>query len=212
MTYRLTREDAYLLDEALSTGIPSGDDLRAAQLIAPDLRQLDPHWKPSTHHRDRASLAIRAAREKSREGVAIYDLVDHSDVGVMCRVILWAAHSEQAWSWEADGDGQRLDKAGDLRRLAHLIERHYDEHPTEGQVIAHLARELETVREEYGADASRGQRLAATIRELLDDAEPATAEPLAYRSAEGELSYPRVRGSSESGDARLSRGSLPIPR
>ncbi|MEE1652109.1 hypothetical protein V1260_15110 [Brachybacterium sp. J144] len=200
MTYRLTRADADLLDEALSTGIPSDDDLRAAQLIAPDLRKFDPRWQPSALHRDRATRAIRTAREKAREGAAIYDLVDYPDAGVVCRVILQAAHSEQAWSWEAEGDERRLDKAGELRRLARLIERHYDEHPTEGQVIAHLARELEIAREEYGADASRAQRLAATIRELLDEAEPAAAEPLAYRSAEGELSYPSVRRTSVSGD------------
>lgn len=63
-------------------------------------------------------------------------------------------------------------------------------------MIAHLARELEIAREEYRAHASQGQRLAATFRELLDEAEPATAVPLAYRSAEGELSYPSVRGAS----------------
>lgn len=195
MTYRLTQKDAGLLNEALSIEFPSGDDLHTAQLIAPDLAQLDPRWRPSARHRDRATCAIRTAREKAREGAAVDDLVDHSDAGVVCRVILQAAHSEQAWSWEADGDEQRLDKAGELRRLAHLIERHYDEHLTEGQVIAHLARELEIAREEYGADASRGQRLAATLRELLDEAEPAGAEPLAYRSSEGQLSYPSMRGA-----------------
>ena len=97
-------------------------------------------------------------------------------------------------------DAGHLEKAAELRRLARLIERHYDEYPTEGQVIAHLAREFEIAREEYGADASRAQRLAATIRVLLDEAEPAAAEPLAYRSAEGELSYPSVRRTSVSGD------------
>lgn len=197
MTYRLTRRDAHLLHDVLHEGFTSGgspaESLRDARLIAPDLVQLDPRWRPSARHRDRAARAIRTAREKSREGAAIYDLVDYPDAGVVCRVILQAAHSEQAWSWEADGDEWRLDKAGNLRRLAHLIERHYDDHPTEGQVIAHLARELEIAREEYGAGCSRRRRLAATLRELLDEAEPTAAEPLTFRSASGELIYPSVQ-------------------
>lgn len=206
MTYRLTRVDADLLDEALSTGIPSRDDLRAAQLIAPDLVQLDPRWRPSAHHRDRATRAIRTAGEKAREGAAIYDLVGYPDAGVVSRVILQAAHAEQTWAWESsmtgdpNDDAGHLEKAAELRRLARLIERHHDESPTEGQVIAHLARELEIAREERVVGDSRRPRLAATIRELLDEAEPAAAEPLAYRSAEGELSYPSARGTSVNGE------------
>lgn len=189
MTYRLTRGDARLLDEALSTGIPSGDELHAARLTAPDLAQLDRRWRPSTRHRDRAMRAIRIAREKAREGAAIYDLVDYPDAGVVCRVILWSAHSEQAWAWESSmtgdpyDDAGHLDKAAELRRLARLIERHYDESPTEGQVIVHVARELKIAREERVGGDSRRLRLAATLRELLDEAEPATVEPLAYRCA-----------------------------
>lgn len=193
MTYRLTRHDVRLLSEALSTEIPSGDDPRAAQLIAPELHRLDPRWTPSARHRDRATRAIRSFRETVREGVALYDLADHPDVGVVCRIILWAAHSEQAWSWETDGDERRLDKAAELRRLAHLIERHYDEHPTEGQVAIHVARELEIAREERTSEDPRRTRLAATLRKLLDEAEPTVAEPLVYRSDEDHLIYPVVR-------------------
>lgn len=195
MTYRLTRADADLLDEALSTGALSSDDLRAAQLIAPDLVQLEPRWRPSAHHRNRATRAIRTAREKTREGAAIYDLVDYPDAGVVCRVILQAAHSEQAWAWESSmtgdpyDDAGHLDKAAELRRLARLIESHHDEYPTEGQVIAHLARELEIAREEYGADASRAQRLATTLRELLDEVEPVAAESLASGEREFLLTH-----------------------
>lgn len=198
MTYRLTRRDAHLLDDALSTRIPS-DDLRAAQLIAPDLRQLDPRWTPSARHRDRATRAIRTAREKVREGAAIYDLVDYPDVGVVCRIILWSAYSEQAWAWESSmtgdpyDDAGHLDKAAELRRLAHQIERHYDESPTEGQVIVHIAHELEIAREERVSGDARRLRLTATLRELLNEAEPAAAEPLGYRSDEGEPIYPVVR-------------------
>lgn len=197
MTYRLTRRDAALLHEVLHTGFAPeespAESLRTARLIAPDLAQLDPRWRPSARHRERAASAVRTAREKACEGAVIYDLVDYPDAGIVCRVILKAAYSEQAWSWEADGDEWRLDKAGELRRLAHLIDRHYDDYPTEGQVIAHLARELAIAREDYGADHSRRQRLAATLRELLDEVEPTAAEPFPYRSAEGELSYPSVR-------------------
>lgn len=199
MTYRLTLRDTHLLDDALSAGIPS-DELRAAQLIAPDLRQLDPRWTPSVRHRDRATRAIRTAREKACEGAAIYDLVDYPDAGVVCRVILQAAYSEQAWAWESSmtgdpyDDAGHLDKAAELRRLAHQIERHYDESPTKGQVIVHVAHELEIAREERVSGDARRPRLAATLRELLNEAEPATAEPLEYRSAEGELIYPVVRG------------------
>lgn len=145
MTYRLTLRDTHLLDDALSAGIPS-DELRAAQLIAPDLRQLDPRWTPSVRHRDRATRAIRTAREKACEGAAIYDLVDYPDAGVVCRVILQAAYSEQAWAWESSmtgdpyDDAGHLDKAAELRRLAHQIERHYDESPTEGELIYPVVR------------------------------------------------------------------------
>lgn len=201
MTYRLTMEDADLLDEALSIGVPSGDDLRAAQVIAPDLAQIDPRWQPSAHHRDCATRAIRTAREKAREGAAIYDLVGYSDAGVVCRVILQAAHSEQAWAWESSmtgdpyDDAGHLDKAAELRRLARQIERHHDESPTEGQVIVDVAGELEIAREECVNGESRRLRLAATLRELLDEVEPAAAEPLAYRSTSGELIYPSVQDS-----------------
>lgn len=199
MTYRLTQRDATLLCEVLREEFASEESPRTARLIAPDLVELDPQWRPSARHRERAARAVRTAREKSLEGAAIYDLVDHSDAGVVCRVILRAAHSEQAWAWDSAmtgdplDDAGHLDKAAELRQLAHLIDRHYDDHPSEGQVIAHLARELEIAQVERGAGHSRRRRLAATLRELLDEAEPAGAEPLPYRSAEGELSYPSVR-------------------
>lgn len=200
MTYRLTREDAHLLDEALNTAILSGDELLAAQLIAPDLRKFDPRWRPSARHRDRATRAIRTTRQNAREGAAIYDLVDHPDADVVCRVLLQAAHFEQAAAWESSmtgdpyDDAGHLDKAAELRRLAHLIDRYCDDYPTEGQVIVHVARELEVAREERVHGDARHLRLAATLRELLNEAEPTAAEPLVYRSAEGELFYPVVRG------------------
>lgn len=200
MTYRLTREDVHLLDEALNTTISADDDHRAAQLIAPDLRSFDPHWKPSARHCDQATRAVRTARQNAREGALIYDLVDHPDADVVCRVLLRAAYLEQATAWESSvtgdpyDDAGHLDKAAELRRLAHLIDRQYDDHPTEGQVIVYVAQQLEIAREERVSGDARRPRLAATLRELLNEAEPAAAEPLGYRSDEGELIYPVVRG------------------
>ncbi|MFD0997606.1 hypothetical protein HNR16_001712 [Pseudoclavibacter chungangensis] len=72
-------------------GIPARDDLRAAQLIAPDLVQLELRWRLPARHRDRVMRVIRSVREKVREGAAIYELCDYLDVGVVCRsaALIW---------------------------------------------------------------------------------------------------------------------------
>ncbi|UQN31776.1 hypothetical protein [Brachybacterium kimchii] len=200
MTYYLTDADAVLLREALQ-GIPdwtagAEGDLRAARLIAPDLLALDPQWRPGARARERAAAAARAASAATRPGAAAYELVEFSEAGTISRILEEAAHSEQAWAWEAAGTGDpddtpgRLDKATHLRRLAWLIRRFYDEDPTEGQVLVYLGREYDIAREESPGGSPRRLRLAATMRALLEEAEPTSGTPLPYKTMDGALHYP----------------------